>query len=325
MGIVFMSNALGADSASPVKIIFDTDMNGDCDDVGALTILNKFADMGKAEILACLANGHDRDKATAAAISAINTYYGRPNIPIGTYHGPGYGPVPSPYTAALRDGFPNSAKPDDQEPDAVEVYRRALAGAPDGSVKIVSVGVLINLKGLLESKPDAISPLAGIDLVRKKVKKLVCMGGKYPEGCECNFNTMGAGPDTQYVVEHWPTPILFSGFEIGEPIISGKSLATTPATNPSRKAYQLYNAADGRSSWDLTAVLAAVEDPALYWDVSGDGYCQVALDGTNQWRDTPKRGHFHLIAKVPTAEMVKTLDDLMAMPPTKKQGRAESR
>ena len=180
-GLAFFSFS-AAFGAGPVKVIFDTDMCQDCDDVGALAVLNTFADQGKAEILACVANGHDRDKAIAASISAINTYYGRPDVAIGTYQGPGHPATPSPYTAKLRDEFPHAAKPDDEEPRAVDVYRRTLAAAPDGSVVIVSVGFLVNLRDLLESKPDALSPLAGIDLVRQKVKKLVVMGGDFPQG-----------------------------------------------------------------------------------------------------------------------------------------------
>lgn len=318
-GLLLFTGALYADSAEPVTIIFDTDMSGDCDDVGALAVLNKLADAGKAELLACVANGHDQDKAIAASISAINTYYGRPNIPIGTYQGPGHPPTRSPYTAKLRDEFPHSALPDDQEPRAVDVYRKALAAAPDGSVVVVSVGFLCNLRDLLESKPDAINPLDGIDLVRRKAKRLVVMGGGFPQsGGEYNFGAGGGGPDTQYTVEHWPTPILFSGFEIGGQIVTGKRLIDAPHNDPVRRAYELYTHFNGRQSWDLTAAFAAAGgDIAHYWNVSSDGYCQVTPSGADQWHPTPNRGHSYLIAKLPPSEVGKALDDLLALPPAK--------
>jgi hypothetical protein len=300
--------------AEPVKIIFDTDMSGDTDDVAALAILNKAADLGKAELLACVANGHDQDKATAASISAVNTYYGRPNVPIGTYQGPMCKPSKSGYTAALRDGFPQSAKPDDQMPRAVDVYRQVLAASPDHSVVIVSVGFLINLHDLLDSKADAASPLPGIDLVRQKVKKLVCMGGGYPQcSYECNFEGRTGGADAKYVVEHWPTSILFSGVEIGLAIRTGKGLASTPATNPVKRACDN----NGHPSWDLTAALAAVEDPTLYWTVSPEGSVEVK-GARDQWHPTPNRSQSYLIAKVPPTEVAKALDTLLAMPPTKR-------
>jgi hypothetical protein len=294
-----------------VKIIFDTDMSGDTDDVVALSILNAYADQGKAEILACLANGQDADKAIAASISAINTYYGRPNIPIGTDHSTNCGVTKSHYTATLRDKFANSAKPDDQRPLAVDVYRKALAAAPDHSVKIVSVGFLTNLHALLDSKPDAISPLTGTDLVKQKVTQLVCMGGGYPNiGGEFNFAGGLGGADAKYAVDHWPTPILFSGFEIGQGIATGQTLRQTPDTNPAKTACDN----NGHASFDPTAVVAAVEDPKLYWTISAPGYCEV-VGGGDQWHTSPDHGHTYLIKKVPEQDVAKRINDLLALPP----------
>jgi hypothetical protein len=318
-GLAFpLHSALADDAASsggaaPVKIIFDTDMSGDCDDVGALAVLNKLADFGECELLACVTNNHDKNKAIAAAIDVINTYYGRPHIPIGTYQGPGYN-SDSKYTAGLRDEFPHTAKPDDEMPKSVDVYRQTLAAQPDGSVKIVSVGMLINLRNLLESPGDAASPLKGVDLVKQKVKQLVVMGGAYPDGHEWNFSGFNAGPDTKYVIDNWPTPILFSGFEIGGAIVTSKKLSIDPASDPVRRAYELFNGLQGRQSWDLTAALAAVRPTYLYWNVSPEGTCVVTPDGKNTWSTTP-HGHTYLIARTPPSDVGVILDDLITIPP----------
>jgi hypothetical protein len=305
-------------AAPPVPVIFDTDMSGDCDDVGALVVLNKLADAGEARILACVANGHDQDKAVAASIDAVNTYYGRPHIPIGTYQGTKCDATKSPYTAALRDEFPHTAVADDKMPTAVDVYRKTLAAARDHSVTIVSVGFLINLADLLQSPADKANPLTGVELVHKKVKELVVMGGHFPrgDGAEYNFGAFNGGPSTQYAVENWPTPILFSGFEIGGAITTGKVLKDAPPS-PVRRAYELYTKFDGRASWDLTAALAAVRDPDLYWTIQSNGYCHVNPDGTSEWTPTPNRGHSYLAAKAPPADVGKVLDDLMLLPPKK--------
>ncbi|HAH22177.1 MAG TPA: nucleoside hydrolase, partial [Prolixibacteraceae bacterium] len=45
-----------AQSAEPVKIIFDSDMGPDFDDVGAITILHALAAKGECEILATMAS-----------------------------------------------------------------------------------------------------------------------------------------------------------------------------------------------------------------------------------------------------------------------------
>jgi hypothetical protein len=316
--LLMMANVSAKDA--PVNIIFDTDMSGDCDDVGALTVLNNAAGKGDAKILACLVDTHDQDKAIAAAIDAINTYYGRPHIPIGTYQGTKFPPGHSPYTKALRDEFPHTALPDDQMPKAVDVYRQTLAAQPDHSVTIVSVGMLVNLAELLKSTPDAFSPLNGVELVRKKVKQLVVMGGHFPgtaKDFECNFSTSDEPLFTQYAVENWPTPILFSGFEIGAAIVTGKPFKDAPPS-PMRRAYELYTQFNGRESWDPTAALAAVQDPNLYWTIKADGYCHVNADGSSVWTQTPHRGHSYLVPKVPPENVRKVLDDIYITPPTKK-------
>ena len=61
------------------KIILDTDFGNDCDDAGALAILHQMAYSGEAEILATMYPMND--EWGAAAIDAVNTYYGKPNIP----------------------------------------------------------------------------------------------------------------------------------------------------------------------------------------------------------------------------------------------------
>jgi hypothetical protein len=305
--------------ADPVRVIFDTDMSGDIDDVGALAVLNKLTNLGEARMLACVTNNGVPEKAIGGCIKAVNTYYGNGDVPIGTYHGMKYAAMSSSYDGKVRDEFAKNEPPDDQLPSALEIYRRTLNAAPDGSVTVVSVGFLVNLAELLKSPPDAGSPLSGMDLVKKKVKKLVVMGGAYPasdpNNGEWNFDGDGDGPNTQYVVEKWPTPILFSGFEIGQGITTGIKIKDCPANDPVRRAYELFNHFSGRASWDLTAVLAAVRDPAWYWDVREGGYNWVTPVGTNEWWPTPNRGHSYLVQRLPPMDVGAILDNLMTLPP----------
>ncbi len=65
-------------SEEKVKIIFDTDLGPDYDDVGALAFLHAMADSGKAEILATVAS--NKHELVAPSIDVINTYFGRPGL-----------------------------------------------------------------------------------------------------------------------------------------------------------------------------------------------------------------------------------------------------
>ena len=65
----------------PIKIIFDTDMGNDVDDVIALDMLYKYQDEGVIDLLGILSS--KREGGSVKFIDAMNTLYGYPNIPIG--------------------------------------------------------------------------------------------------------------------------------------------------------------------------------------------------------------------------------------------------
>lgn len=292
----------------PVKVILDTDIGSDCDDVGALAVLHALADRGEAEVLAVMVC--NSAEYGPPCVDAINTYYGRPDLPIGAWKG-GRFAEPSRYHRTVAEQFAGDLKSARDAPDAVALYRRILAGLPDGSAVLVTVGTLNNLHHLL---------LADAALVRRKVRRLVVMGGGFPGGREPNFcKPPEAGPSTKYVVENWPTPILFSGKEIGGPIRTGQRLFTeTPEGNPVREAYRLYfrGRPANRSSWDQTAVLAAVRGPGPYWKVVTGGHCHVEPDGSNQWRKSPHNpNHAYLAEKMPLGQVARAIEDLMVRPP----------
>lgn len=303
------------DSQEPVKIIFDTDIGPDYDDAGALAMLHAFADNGEADILATMAsNQHDL---VAPVISLINTYFGRPNIPIGVPKDTSSVNITSSndWPEIILTQYPYSIPSNTEAPDAIPLYREILSQEADQSVTIVTVGFLTNMANLLKSGPDAYSTLGGKELVQQKVNKLVVMGGKFPEGMEFNFQLDSSA--TQNLVENWPTQIIFSGFEIGEKILTGDKLVTRDfENNPIKDIYQ-YNFekedADARMSWDQTAVLVAVRGVYPYFDLK-PGYCLVDENGFNHWADSTLR-HRYLIKKMPFQAVEDTIEKYMMHQP----------
>jgi inosine-uridine nucleoside N-ribohydrolase len=274
------------------------------------------ADSGEADILGVMINSGDYY--APRAVDTINTYYGRPDIPIGaTWDSPVS--VTSKYTLALAVDFPNDLG---VTPNAVDLYRQILAEQPDRSVTIVSIGFLTNLQGLLTSEPDENSALGGAELVAAKVRELVVMGGQYPDstshpdGKEYNFAMDAAA--TYAVIPGWPTPIVFGGYELGVDIVTGAALQEkTPPDNPVRSAYQLYNGGVGRSSWDLTAVYFAVRDLSDVWQLCGPGYNVVYPNGSNRWDPETDHAHYYLRNAISKAQIKALLDDLLTQPPNR--------
>ena len=322
----FRGRLLGTD---PVTIIMDVDLAEDVDDAGALAVLHALADRGEAVILGVMVSS--KNESVGPCADAINTWYGRPDLPIGYQHGHQYGyrnptdpdrDTPSKYAEAVARAFPHDLQRSSDAPDAAALYRRLLATQPDRSVTIVTVGFLTNLRNLLDSRPDEYSPLDGEALVKQKVKQWVCMGGIFPGGTFPNgggeYNLMWDTAASVRAVNDWPTPVVFSGFEIGARIKVGARLKDSPAGNAVRACYLHYNGLKDREAWDLTAVLYAVRGAGDYWTLSEPGFCLMHArvpHGYNEWIPAPQKQHRYLIEKMPPAELGKVLEDLAVQPP----------
>ena len=316
-----------AAQAAPVKILFDTDMETDCDDAGAMAVLHALADGGECEILATVCSV--RDVNSAATVDAINTYYGRPGLPLGIVQGPGV-LKESKFAGKIAAEFPHRVKSAAAVPDAAAVYRDVLEKQPDRSVVIVTVGYLTNLKNLLQL-PAGDGRASGRDLVAQKVAKWVCLGGNFvgqPPQDDLKLGNVNFQRDAEsaaYVVQNWPAPVVFVGREIGSVpsgLALGASLAKTPGDNPVRRAYEHYfgGRVQNRHVADLTAVLYAVHGERDYWDVETQGYMDLRPDMTFQWKLDADKEHSYLVkkrrdGKPNDAYIEAVLDDLLVQAP----------
>lgn len=303
----------------PVRLIIDTDISGDVDDVGALAIANALVDKGEASLLAVMVNTPSRWGAPAA--DAINTWYGHGDIPIGTVQ-----PVDdsqpantAPYPKLLASSFANDLRDGANAPEAVALYRQILAQQPDKSVVIASLGFLNNLAGLLNSKADSHSNLDGKTLVAQKVKLLNLMGGDYPSGYEYNFYSAPAA--SQAVVKNWPSRIVYNGFSVGANVYSGSRLSSeTSASNPVRAAYELYlnGARKNRSSWDPVSVYTAIRGSDNLFLLAGAGGNNIiASNGANTFSSasSSNREESYLVKTATDNQIATKLDDLMVQAP----------
>ena len=74
-----------AQKSKAVNLILDTDIGPDYDDVGAMAVMHSLADSGQVNILATMAS--NQSKYIASVLNVINTYFKRPNIPVGVVRG----------------------------------------------------------------------------------------------------------------------------------------------------------------------------------------------------------------------------------------------
>jgi inosine-uridine nucleoside N-ribohydrolase len=300
--------------AAPIDLIFDTDMGNDVDDVLALGMIHALESRGECRLLAVTIT---KDEPLAAAFTdAVNTFYGRPDVPIGIVRGgptPGAGKFLALAAARTDDGlrYPHDLDAA-QAPDAVRLLRETLAGRPDGSVVVVQVGFSTNLARLLDTPPDDVSPLSGRDLAAAKVRLLSVMGGAFapidgkPFG---EFNIVSDVASAKKLASQWPTPILWSGYEIGlampYPAASIERDYGYVPHHPLAEAYIAYEPPPhARPTWDLTSVLAVVRPDRGYFGLSEPGRVIVEDDGRIRFKPAADGPHRHLLASPEQAARV---------------------
>lgn len=237
-----------------LKIMLDTDMGSDCDDVGALSLLHSFSNMNKLEILSVTHCASEIGG--AVTVKAINEFFGKGDIPVGRY-------VTKPfleedcckiYTSVISSDYLLSNEMPSFEP-AVRVMRRCLAG--NRGVTMISIGMLNNFVELLESSADDISPLTGVELISLSVKELYVMGGNFENLDMAEYNIKSDVQAAQKIATCFPAPIIYCGFELGEKVLTGECFKKD--ANPMGKAYSIYSENGIRESWDPITVFCAIE------------------------------------------------------------------
>lgn len=308
-----------------MRIILDTDIDTDCDDAGALAVLHALQSQKLATLLGVVCS--IPHSCCAVTVQAINAAYGRVDIPVGLVRVPDWAASPR-YEAYRRHrersratlyneiiaGQVDAPARSHVFPEAVSLYRELLAAAPDGSVTICAIGTMSALAQLLDSKADSHSPLTGVELVRRKVLRLVAMAlADYPSGSDkfnWSMDLVAAGK----VLSEWPTELIVSS--PGADILTGARLmASIPASHPVNLAYRTFlrDATANRPSWDQVAVLYGVlGDSDMLVTKRGMGLELDVQTGAHQWRSgfsgTP-RGYVQL--SIESNELATRIEDLM--------------
>jgi inosine-uridine nucleoside N-ribohydrolase len=319
LAILFFSGLFFTLSAAePVRLILDTDIGNDVDDALALAMIHSLENRGEVRLLAVTITKDNRF--AAPYINLVNTFYGRPGIPIGMVHH-GKAPDDAPMLrvpAEKRDAqghllYPHTLLDGSQAADAVELLKQVLNQQPDGSVTIAQIGFSTNLNRLIESEE-------GKALVKRKVKLLSVMGGNFQEP-KPEYNILTDAGAAKSLFKDWPTPMVFSGFEVGlritypyESIL--KDFAWT-AHNPVVDAYNLYvGKPDDHPNWDSTAVLYAIRPDRGYFELSEPGTVTLGPKHITVFTPQPLGLARYLVLKADQVDRIKAvIADLTSEPP----------
>lgn len=259
-----------------INVVFDTDVCLDIDDGMALAIVHALQDRHEANLVAVTVSIDERP--CAPYLSALNAFYGHPDIPIGTVRnglsqrsardkmeeavglhtrgdetfadfilkksGPDGSPV---YPRGLADGT--------RAPEAVSLLREILTDQPDESVVMIQVGNSANFAALLDSRADAVSALSGLELITRKVRFISVMAGGFRDtkSGHTGVNIYEDVSSAKKIFDKWPTPIVVSGMEIGGAIafpgISIENDFSYVSNHPISEAYRYSCATFLRASY----------------------------------------------------------------------------
>lgn len=321
--VLLLLFSAGLVRAEPVKLIFDTDITGDVDDVLALAMCHTLADRGACELLGVTVSKNH--PLTARFVDAQNTFYGRPGLPVGVTRDPAAQHRESKYLGlAESPRYPHDLAGNDAAEDAVELIRRLLADQSDGGVAIVSVGIASNLANLLKSP-------GGAEVVRAKVKVLSIMAGAFAFCNGTNYhleaNVVNGIGYMQTVAEEWPdeVPVVWSGFEIGEAlpfprVAIRRDLGYLPY-HLVKEAYLLHSGPEhDRPCWDQSSVLHAVHPDRGYFGLSPAGRVSVLDDGFTRFRparraEDSRRDRFLTLSPEQRARALEAIMQLVVQPP----------
>src|SRR6202021_3451204 len=119
-------------------------------------------------------------------------------------------------------------------------------------------------------------------------------------------------PAAKSVFERWPTPIVFSGFEIGRdllyPAASIERDFAYASPHPIAESYRAYSKMPyNRPTWDLTAVLEAVRPNRGYFTRSEAGVVQVEANGATRFVAGPGDRQYLRLDPSKRAEVIEVL------------------
>ena len=312
--------AIGA--TKPIKVIFDTDMGNDVDDVLALDMLYKYHDEGTIDLLGIVSS--KREMGSVKFIDAMNTLYGHPNIPIGIakiYPEDNYvDPTTrdrlnfADYTVA-KYNYAYTTKEWEGLPDGYKLMRELLAKAKNKSVVIVAVGFSTNMARLFDSEGDEYSPLGGKELFAKKVSKVVIMAGHFSRD-KAEYNIRHDLSAAIKFINECPVPMYFTDFLLGasvhypwQAVYQGYKYCEN---HPLVVSFEYYREMPhNRPLWDPTAVLFAAEPEGGYAMVSKPGVVEIDSRGVTKFVE--KRGGNRYIYSVDDSQRKKIVDRVVEL------------
>jgi len=312
----------------PVGTVFDCDMGNSIDDALALAML--YGLQGKNETRVLSVSVTKPNLKAAAFCDVLSRFYmGEPgpfggSLPVGMAT---TGKTPqntaedtpmltAPLSRKTPEGKPAYSRSIEKLNDTAEpvaLIRNALTSQYDQNALVVLTGPATNLSTLLDlpgAKP----------LIAQKVRYLTVAAGAFPAGPP-EAAIASDLPAARKLFAEWPTPIVFSGNEVGLalpfPASSIEKDFAWSQAHPVVDAYRAYETMPyDAPSWALAAVLYAIRPQEGYFQLSEPGTVSVLDDGRTRHAPSAAGRHRYLIADPAQKErIIQTYTEIASLKP----------
>ena len=302
------------------KVIFDTDLGGDCDDVTALDLIMSADRTGDCELIGVTYS--DIDRKGPACIYAVLKEYGYEKIPVGRLTTEKT--VERKYAGPVADKFASfeGAPAYENTPDATELLKKLLR--ENDNVTMIVTGMLSNLANLLKDEE-------GRELIDKKVDEIDIMACNFwLQNCinpvpgfidengsprpVCEWNVYCDIPAARFVFDTCPVKIVVSPFELGNGLLSGGKMRDHGGTDKADSYSFIVFGAEGkgRDSWDPCTALYGIYGASPWFYKTNPGRVTIDGEGVSHFSTLGGGPHSIIEAALTKEEIGDEIDRLIA-------------
>ena len=282
-----MSAYIGLKESLDTRVILETDLCMDVDDVGAIALMCDYVNTLGVKLCGISINVNGPYEAGAA--DALLSWFDLPQIPICVWDGS----IPpcgnnSKYLKYLFDSKGEDRYASIQVMNPVDFYRQILSDADDQGMEIISIGFFCNLDAAFRQMPD---------LFTRKVRSVVAMAGSFREKVDYReFNIKQMPLEARRFIDTYPGELYFIGFETGDRVITDLSDWNPDANNLVYESYRLFTKGSlCRPSWDLVAVDFAVNGINERYTLSESGKVTVLESAMCDFQLKENGKHYYVL------------------------------
>ena len=274
------------------KIILDTDLGCDSDDIGALVILNQLYNQKKVLPL-CITSVNSHLE-PALFIDEINKHYGN-QILIGMNKCNNYG-IDNGYAVDVVNKF-NISK-DKDYPNSIDVMRKVLVEESD-KIDLITIGPLTNIFYFIKSY--------GVELLNEKVDTMYLMAGNFVSS-NAEWNITEDIEALLLVLKEFKGKMVFVPFEVGYDVLTARNLLNSDTMMG--YGYYVHNQGP-RPSWDPITVYYAITSSSEF-TLSEAGVVSCSEKGVTTF-NKGNGNHYYMLNNFDKLRVEKILEELMVI------------